>query len=100
MEDYIKVVINECYGGFGLSDKAKNWLREKGITNKQIEDFEDRKDRHNKLLIECVQTLGKEANGWAANLKIREIYGNIYRIETYDGYESVVVPDSYNWITV
>jgi hypothetical protein len=29
----MKVVINKCYGGFGLSAEAKGWLVERGVLN-------------------------------------------------------------------
>jgi len=77
-----KVVINTCYGGFGLSEKACKML---GIDSEY--DHVDI-DRHNKNLINVVETLGDEANGECAELKIVEIPDDVdYIIEEYDGLE-------------
>ena len=47
-------------------------------------------DRTDPLLIECVETLGKEANGACAYLKVIEIPDGIdYEVSEYDGLESV-----------
>jgi hypothetical protein len=55
-------------------------------------------DRHDPILVQVVEELGEEANGPHANLQIAEVDGP-YRIDEYDGYESVETPDSYDWIT-
>lgn len=77
----MKIVINNCYGGFGLSPKALSIL--------EVES-EYSLERTNPALIECVETLGVEANGSYADLKIVEIPDDIdYIIEEYDGIEHV-----------
>lgn len=88
-----KVVYNECYGGFGLSERAKSWLAEQGL---QFE-YDDEIPRHHPLLIKCVETLKSEADGDFADLKIKEVEG-LYIIREYDGHESVVCPDAIKWI--
>lgn len=35
-----KVVISTDYGGFGLSDKAEAWLKERGIEFEYCDDIE------------------------------------------------------------
>ena len=55
-------------------------------------------DRHDPILVQVVEELGGKANGECAKLAIDEISGP-YRIDEYDGYESVECPDSYDWIT-
>lgn len=55
-------------------------------------------DRHDPVLVQVVEELGDKANGDFANLRIAEVDGP-YRIDEYDGYESVETPDSYKWIT-
>lgn len=49
------------------------------------------KDRTHPILVKCIETLGKEANGSHADLKIIEIPDDVkgWHIEEYDGIESV-----------
>ena len=54
--------------------------------------------RHDPILVQVVEELGDKANGAYANLCIAEVDGK-YRLDEYDGYESVETPDSYEWIT-
>jgi hypothetical protein len=54
-------------------------------------------DRHDPALVQVVEELGDKANGECAKLAIEEISGP-YRIDEYDGYESVETPDGYDWI--
>ena len=55
-------------------------------------------DRHDPVLVQVVEELGKKANGDFANLQIGEVRGS-YRIDEYDGNESVMTSGDYNWIT-
>jgi hypothetical protein len=83
------VVINTCYGGFGLSDRAKNeYMALAGLTEK---DFYDRDlPRDDPYLVKVVKELGMAANGKFANLKIVEVPGNVkWHIGEYDGNEWV-----------
>jgi len=77
----MELVINNCFGGFGLSKKAHAWL---GTPNTP--------DRDDPRLVECVRTLGEEANGPDAELDIIEIPDDAtdWEIEEYDGAESVI----------
>lgn len=111
----IKVVYNACYGGFSVSQKAAERLAELGVEEAR-ESLDMAKDpdayfmrnshcyriaRHNPHLVQVVEELGAEANGRCAKLAICTISGNMYRIDEYDGYESVIEPDSYqDWIVV
>lgn len=55
--------------------------------------------RHDPVLVQVVEELGEKANGPHASLEIEEVDGP-YRIDEYDGFESVeTTPDSYDWIT-
>lgn len=54
--------------------------------------------RHDPILVQVVEELGEKANGLHANLQIAEV-DSPYRIDEYDGFESVETPDSYDWIT-
>jgi len=48
--------------------------------------------RHDKDLVKVVEELGAEASGPLASLVIEEIDSDLYRIEEYDGSETVVTP--------
>lgn len=77
----MKVIINQCWGGFGLSEKAKKMLKIK---------YDWDVKRNDPKLVKVVEELGKEANGQFANLKIIEIPDDIeWDIEDYDGMESI-----------
>jgi hypothetical protein len=53
--------------------------------------------RHDPALVQVVLELKDKANAEYANLAIKEVDGP-YRIDEYDGYESVETPDGYDWI--
>lgn len=55
-------------------------------------------DRHDPILVQVVEELGDKANGKHAQLKIDEVDGP-YRIDEYDGNESVMTSGDYNWVT-
>lgn len=113
-----KVVINACYGGFSLSREAVllgrkisgdvTWCPEsiQGDTygDGQVIDEDyggiDDMPRHDETLVQVVEELGSRANGLFAGLEVRVIDGAIYRIDEYDGYESVEVPESIDWVTI
>lgn len=80
----MKVVINDCYGGFGLSNKALNML---GLESDSIFDC----DRANPKLVEVVEKLGEEANGFCASLRVIEIPDDVkeWYISDYDGVETI-----------
>ncbi len=100
----IKVVYNACYGGFGLSKKATLLLQSMGVEEIDIEygylpyEF----PRHDPRLVQVVEALGEEANGPHAKLEIWTLSGNKYRIDEYDGNESVSEPEDvvHEWVTV
>jgi hypothetical protein len=113
----VKVVINRCFGGFGLSDQALElFMNKKSIEFEKVlskshwkkDEFdyyrkghvgEDEhylwyydlcQDRSDPALIEVVEELGEKANGWAAELGIVEIPDDVeWDIVEYDGKEHV-----------
>lgn len=90
-----KIVINRCYGGFGLSDEAKKWLKEAGVS------ADEPLERHDQRLVRCVKTLGsRKASGKYADLHIEEIDEDKYRVCEYDGYEWVETPSSIRWTKI
>jgi hypothetical protein len=85
----MKVVINKCHGGFGLSKEAENKYKElAGISDPNFYNRSiARDDAH---LIAVVELMGSEASGRYADLRIVEIPDDIkWYIEEYDGLEWV-----------
>ena len=94
-----KVAINTCYGGFRLSEKAKK--RYKEISGKEVPwDYWDAIPRHDPALIQTIEELGEDANRYDNSIVIEEIPGNRYRIEEYDGMETIHCPEDENWIVI
>lgn len=58
--------------------------------------------RHDPILVQVVEELGIYANGDCADLKIFKTESNLYRIDEYDGLETVITPemDSYSYIKI
>lgn len=80
----MKLVLNKCFGGFGISDSAAEIL---GIDEY---DFIDRDDGN---LIALIDEKGSEfVSGSFAKLKIVEIPDSTtdYVIDEYDGMERVI----------
>lgn len=91
-----KIVYNACYGGFGLSKKALARYKELGGTY----DYDWKIARTDPLLVHIVEELGEEVNHWAAKLRIIALPpGTKYRIEEYDGFETVMTFEDYKWQT-
>ena len=84
----MKVVINKCYGGFELSQKA---YKELGLEwGDYGSAYNDSSMRSNEDLVRVVEKLGSKANGCLANLKVVEIPDDIeWEIEERDGLEWV-----------
>lgn len=54
--------------------------------------------RADPVLAQVVEELGDRANGRYAKLKIEEVpAGTLYRIDEYDGMETVMTVDGYDW---
>lgn len=92
----MKIVINNCYGGFGgVSEKFVLRAQELGwrikISSTLIgytitQDVE----RDDPILVQLVEELGEEANGPYASYKVVEIPDGVsWIIEEYDGREWV-----------
>jgi len=85
----VKVVINEDFGGFGLSDDAEALYKErKGITDPDwwYRDI----PRDDPVLIQIVEDMGAKADGIFAALKVVEVPDDVnWYIEEYDGREWV-----------
>lgn len=119
-----KVVINTSHCGFNLSQKACTWLKNHGVEVDYRGDYIDEEakaepvkaysglmsdyvgilgnydkpiERHNPILVRCIEELGEEASGRYSNLVVKELSGNLYRICEYDGYEYVETPETIIW---
>ena len=107
----MKVVINNCYGGFGLSNAAVLRYAELAGISLRVEPptednpllmyyYKDRPSekavfwerdipRNDPHLVQVVEELGKEASGSFARLVIVEIPDISFCIQEYDGQEHV-----------
>ena len=80
----MKIVLNECFGGFSLSDHAANVLGVK-VYDRSIEV------RTDPMLIAMVEMDPEVASGEYAELYVGEIPENAtdWEISEYDGIESI-----------
>ena len=66
----MKIVINDCYGGFGLSKEAEElYVQKKNISGPLRGDIL----RNDSVLVEVVETLGDKASGIYSKIKVVEI---------------------------
>lgn len=88
-----KIVINDHYGSFGLSQKGIDKIKELGFSFKTEYPDEELSDcRNNQNLVQVVNELGREADGKDAVLRVVEIpkaLADYYYIMTDDGKETV-----------
>ena len=119
-----KVVINNVYGGYALSDAAILWMADNGGLPLMIDEgfdpdnpksgmylFHAAAFRSLPLLVECVEALGEAASGnhgWEANrtdasLSVYTwdaVFGVEYKIEERYGMETVTHPwQPAKWLT-
>ncbi|MBC8428515.1 hypothetical protein H8D04_01385 [bacterium] len=81
-----KIVINNCWGGFGLSEKAYDYL---GLEWDGY-GYKFSNERDSIKLVEVVEELGEDANGKHADLTVVEIPDDVdWEIYEYDGMEHV-----------
>lgn len=84
----IKIVINRCFGGFGLSEEARRWLAD-NAPELEDEAYWDI-PRDHPALVRCVEELGSErASGMCAKLKV-VTFNVCWDIKNFDGKERVV----------
>lgn len=83
-----KIVINVCYGGFGLSEAAE--LKYLELAGKPLGEMRWEIARNDPTLVKVVEQLGAAANGQHAKLKIVEIPRYVkWTVCEYDGMEWV-----------
>jgi hypothetical protein len=100
----MKVVINRCYGGFGLSSEAHRIIAERKGWAHACDDWDvdywysepgkamyaEDLARNDPDLVHIVEVLGPEANGRHAELKVVNIPDDVvWHIHEYDGMETV-----------
>lgn len=89
----MKIVINDCYGGFSLSEKALDYYDILcGNTEERSKyDIGRGIPRHDENLVKTVEDLGKDVNGKQAHLIIEDVAHEFYNITSYDGVESLLI---------
>lgn len=107
----MKIVINSCHGGFGLShaaimryseisglnllpvkDEKYNFMHyfKNGVESDDTYWYDRSIQRNDPILIQIVEELAGKANGDYANLRIVEIPDDVeWVITEYDGFEHV-----------
>ena len=81
-----RIVINRCYGGFGLSDEAMELIY--GIDFRNYSEYDVARD--DPRLVQAVGFLGPRANGDFAELRVVEIPDDVkWVIKEYDGMEHI-----------
>lgn len=85
----MKFVLNKCYGGFRLSEKARDELKSK-LNSEEFFDWE--LARNNEALVEVVEKLGSEASSSLSKLVVVTIpdENTDYKIDDYDGIETII----------
>ena len=69
MAETFRVVINTCFGGFGLSKEARELYKKKGGENTNIK-YNFQLGRSDPILADVVTELGKKANSNYAKLEV------------------------------
>jgi len=92
-----EIVVNTCFGGFGLSEKAgKLYCQRVNLDYQHFDEYS--LSRSDPILIEVIKELGTNANALYAQLEIVSLpVGTKYRICEYDGIEHIETIDSINW---
>lgn len=95
-EGTVKIMFNNCFGGFSLSDQAVAMYKaKKGIPDHEALAYaSDEFPRHDEDMIAIVEALGPEASGQCSEIRIAKIpakFLSYYYISEYDGSESVSV---------
>lgn len=82
-----RVVINDCYGGFGLSELAfTRYLEMASITDESFIYLDIERD--DPYLVKIVNEMGEKANDSCSKLKVVKIPADVnWIIQEYDGIE-------------
>lgn len=91
----MKIVINTCFGGFGISRECAKHMADAGdeiaLDGFNTGSFSlDIYPRDSKTLVKAVEELGKAANSDYSDLKVVEIPDDVdWIIDDYDGVETI-----------
>jgi len=86
----VKVVINTCFGGFCLSDKAVRRYWELRGKKPDKDWWRGDLERNDSVLVQVVEELGENACGEFAQLKVVEIPDGVdYEINEFGGKEHI-----------
>ena len=94
MDKEVEILLNSSYGGFGLSEKAIEYL---GLSKEDKYKYSS-SGRSSKKLLECFKTLGNDFSSDDVKIVRVDLYGimNGY-IHNYDGFESITCsPNEYD----
>ena len=85
----MKILINSCYGGYGLSEDFVSHINK--LTEGQLVNTQELYDRANPLIVEEAIKFGLDkASGTSADLTVQEIPDNChYSVHEYDGMEYI-----------
>ena len=85
-----KIVISTCYGGFELSKEALAEYNRRIYGLKAPVEYNWDIERNDPVLVEVVESMGSDANGVSADLKVVEVPDGVkWHIQDYDGAEWV-----------
>jgi hypothetical protein len=94
----VKIVVNRCFGGFGISIECRSLATKLGCSHMDYDDEEYPQYAHGfdnprtcMGLVRAIEILGSEkASGKLARLEVVEIPDDIdYEISDYDGIETI-----------
>jgi hypothetical protein len=83
---------NTCYGGFSLSQAAIDEYKRRCPDGKNPRMYQ--MDRDDQVMVQIIKEMGRMANGQFSDIRLQSIpveYREHYKIEEYDGLESVVI---------
>ena len=96
-EEFIEILYNTSYGGWGISDKAIELYKLRNVNdNSMALEYECHEllSRTDPILIQIYNELGDEMNTKCCKIRIKKIpkkYENYYYISEYDGRESIAI---------
>lgn len=100
-EETINILFNDCYGGFCVSETAIKLYNKKmsklnpehiNVNTNDYYYFYDK--RHDPVLVEVYNELGRDFHEDYSNIKIKVIpkkYEKYYHIQEYDGLENIYI---------